>query len=890
MEPTPPSLNVNMEPVPSGTPATRRADPVAARALGTPGMRRVGGGAATPAMRRVMGDQPAPRSPATSRVAGGGDLRSPAMSRAAGSAEQRAGPAPTIATAPAVQPSPRGQPEPAGGPVRSPFVSRPKANKPAAPVEEALTPYEAWTSGELAPRHSNLQVGGQRNVGSGPRTGPAAPSAGERPSDSGLSYLGPDVVPGETREEREMRLYLARGQGTAAAHAIESDPFAQRRLVDRFTVRPGTQRGSVRPGSVRPGSQRPGAEPAGERPMSFRPGSVRPGSVRPGSMRPDADAPQYREMFTPSTRRAMPPQLTGDIGGQFEGNSVPLVEGAGGQRDQDQLTAYDNWTDATAAGPDVLAEAAASPKRERIFDGVSSRARTTVYQFIWECKLRVFTEGEILEQELRKDPDDRVYLKLLQPQSAAVLDPRASSNPVLRFLTLLDGTMPAFSRWCRQTSLWLCFIDALLRGAGQVMMANNPITGAIAIGALFASSAWYACMACFGLVFSTSTAYLLGVNRAAWQGGLFGYNGFLIGAALAALMTGPWEALTIPMVAVGATFTSILNLAFGNMLAPIFGAPPLALAFVFMTWIIVGGMYNWNYFNLLAASAGGLNPALPGKPAGETGFLVGEAFQGWIRGCGAIYFAGTTWSGCMIVFAMSFFSRISAVMMLLGSFVGLLAGWFVGVSVNQLYSGGFSYDAALAAIGVGGLFFVITWKVAILAAMAAFLAAWLHSALTQWLLPVGLPSLNLAFDLTVIFFVMIQFSLSGIAVIPLATISQPEAHYRKTKKLAHTLRALAAIERIKEEQLNERQSLFAAEWELFQSRLRRNKQAGVTDGVEDDLEAQWEKPAPLDAAPAKAADVPKETKTQMDSLDKFDRVVRAAQAKSSKNDSDEDSL
>jgi hypothetical protein len=49
-------------------------------------------------------------------------------------------------------------------------------------------------------------------------------------------------------------------------------------------------------------------------------------------------------------------------------------------------------------------------KQERvdIFQGVSAKARTTVFQFIWELKLRVFSEGEILEQELRKDPEDRV--------------------------------------------------------------------------------------------------------------------------------------------------------------------------------------------------------------------------------------------------------------------------------------------------------------------------------------------------------------------------------------------------------------------------------------------------------------------------------------------------
>jgi hypothetical protein len=162
-------------------------------------------------------------------------------------------------------------------------------------------------------------------------------------------------------------------------------------------------------------------------------------------------------------------------------------------------------------------------------------------------------------------------------------------NQALHFV---DGTMPAFSIFCRR-HFFLMFLDALLRGAGQVMMCNNPISGAIAIGAIFAANTWIAVMACLGLLCSTLTAYLLGVNRAAWQGGLFGYNGLLLGAACGALMAGPYNALTIPIVFVGATFTSIMNLAFGNMLAPIFGAPPLALAFVFCTWIVLGAMFSW---------------------------------------------------------------------------------------------------------------------------------------------------------------------------------------------------------------------------------------------------------------------------------------------------------
>ncbi len=112
------------------------------------------------------------------------------------------------------------------------------------------------------------------------------------------------------------------------------------------------------------------------------------------------------------------------------------------------------------------------------------------------------------------------------------------------------------------------------------------------------------------------------------------------------------------MVFFGSVLSSILNLAFGNMLAPVFGAPPLALAFLFSIWTIIGAMYSWHNFSLSA----GMMPKFPGPTPGPTSFDVGLAFQAWMKGCGQIYYSGTVWSGCMLVFAMSFFSRVSAVM------------------------------------------------------------------------------------------------------------------------------------------------------------------------------------------------------------------------------------
>jgi hypothetical protein len=111
--------------------------------------------------------------------------------------------------------------------------------------------------------------------------------------------------------------------------------------------------------------------------------------------------------------------------------------------------------------------------------------------------------------------------------------------------------------------------------------------------------------------------------------------------------------------------------------------------------------------------------------------------------------------------------------------VGLFAGWMAGVDVSQLYGGGYSYDAALAAIGIGGLFYVISWKVSILAMMAAWFATWLHSALQMWLAPVGLPVAQSWIRHYCDFVRHGAVLALWNSVIPLAKISQPEAHFTR---------------------------------------------------------------------------------------------------------------
>src|SRR6266566_9499481 len=68
-------------------------------------------------------------------------------------------------------------------------------------------------------------------------------------------------------------------------------------------------------------------------------------------------------------------------------------------------------------------------------------------------------------------------------------------------------------------------VDTLLRGTGQVMFQNNPLTGLLFLAGIFVNSGKLGGLGILGLATSTLTAYLLGADRTLIRNGLFGFNG-----------------------------------------------------------------------------------------------------------------------------------------------------------------------------------------------------------------------------------------------------------------------------------------------------------------------------------------------------------------------------
>ncbi len=141
----------------------------------------------------------------------------------------------------------------------------------------------------------------------------------------------------------------------------------------------------------------------------------------------------------------------------------------------------------------------------------------------------------------------------------------------------------------------LRFIDINLRGVGQVMFQDNPLSGALFLAAIaWGSFAAGVPQVLFGgllaVVAATLTAQWLRVEPASLRAGLYGFNGVLVGLALATFIApGP---LLWAYVVLGAAVSVVAMEATANV-CKAWGMPALTFPFVLVTWLLLLATYGF---------------------------------------------------------------------------------------------------------------------------------------------------------------------------------------------------------------------------------------------------------------------------------------------------------
>jgi len=291
------------------------------------------------------------------------------------------------------------------------------------------------------------------------------------------------------------------------------------------------------------------------------------------------------------------------------------------------------------------------------------------------------------------------------------------------------------------------------------------------------------------VIVSTLAAHLLGIDRGAIRAGLYGFNGVLVGLALATFLAPAWDPIVIVWIIAVSALSTVLMAGFAAVFAA-WGVPPFTLGFNISTLLfLVTALHilNGRVGVLVTPTA----PAVDGprvsttlrESANATGNTdVAAILNAIFRGIGQLFFVNSILGGVIILIGIVICSRIAAVFALIGSTLGMLTGMALGADGVAIYNGlwGFnSYDAALA---IAGVFYVLTWRSALLSTACAIFTALLFGALSSIFGPWGLPALTLPFCFGTLAFVLLKDAATRFTWVAPADIETPEAHLHRHRQ------------------------------------------------------------------------------------------------------------
>jgi urea transporter len=137
-------------------------------------------------------------------------------------------------------------------------------------------------------------------------------------------------------------------------------------------------------------------------------------------------------------------------------------------------------------------------------------------------------------------------------------------------------------------------------------------------------------------------------------------------------------------------------------------------------------------------------------------------------------------------------SPISAAFALTGSVISLVVGIGLGVDPDYLYSGQWNESAVLSSIAIGSIFFVPnSWKHFIFTILCAVFSSIIQGAILQAVRPFGLPTQNIAYNITTWFWILAGQRFEGLHYVELSEVTVAEDHIRRfnlSKKLLSSVK------------------------------------------------------------------------------------------------------
>jgi urea transporter len=310
------------------------------------------------------------------------------------------------------------------------------------------------------------------------------------------------------------------------------------------------------------------------------------------------------------------------------------------------------------------------------------------------------------------------------------------------------------------SSAILRFLDINLRSIGQVMFQNNPLSGilflaAIGWGSYAAGVPQVAIAGIVAVVVSNLTALWLRVDHEPLHSGLCGFNGILVGLALATFL-GPGLLLWVYVI-LGAAVSVVVMLATTNVVKPWGGA--LTAPFVLTTWLLLLATYGFSGLAGTALPSGAVVTAFQAYKASPLQLI--DLIQGAFLSISQVFLKA---SGIAVLLAgLAVSSLAAAVFALCGAILAVLTAHLFGAESDLITGGLLGFSPVLTAIALGTVFYQPSWRVAAYAALATVFTVVTQAALNVALTPFAIPALTAPFVLVTWLFLLPRQRLEAVA-------------------------------------------------------------------------------------------------------------------------------
>jgi urea transporter len=300
----------------------------------------------------------------------------------------------------------------------------------------------------------------------------------------------------------------------------------------------------------------------------------------------------------------------------------------------------------------------------------------------------------------------------------------------------------------------LRFIDTSLRGIGQVLFQDNPLSGlfffvAIGWGSYVAGVPQVAIGGLLALIVANLTALWLRVDTPSLDAGLYGFNAYLVGIALPTFLA--LSPLLWIYIVLGGAASVVATMAMSRVMKT-WSTPALTAPFILVTWLL---LLSSNAFSAVATDALPLSGLIqPIAPEAANPLRPGEFLEGIVISVSQVFVKGNGGAAVLILIGLAIGSLAAAGYALAAALISVAVAHLLGAESQLITAGLVGFNPILTAVAVGTVFYRPDARSALFALLAVVLTVLFQGAMVAAMTPFAIPTLTAAFVLVTWLFLL----------------------------------------------------------------------------------------------------------------------------------------